>query len=826
MSRCEFVHRFSIPWGLAARVPLVYHRTTFHETLFRELLQFRVVGRWQATTFGLLVSSENKQKKNASLGEEGVRMTSPFLGSEHAWNMGVEWEGRFELFRAKGVSSVNSGIFITGIVTHISDTCSSCRLRVDDAEEETPVTLPWERRSEHLGAVVEHCTAFRVRFDAVGGVVARATLEIAPVLFEEQMSHGRLDGEVFLVGLLSSCWRELSILPHSHETPLLEDADDAPEDDPMCPDSTLQLRGHQQRSLEWMRTVEQLSTLAPLRYAGNLRITDTWYVDTEEECLTTNPSWREAHVRGGVLADWAGAGKTAVVLTHCQLPPRSQPVQHRPLAARGSLIVVPLNLTSQWMQEVERFCKPTTSVCRMTSVADLRSTCLDDLLKADIVITTFQFLRDSRPYAHVVEDTVSVSLGIDRRLARTRAALCAYARSPAVRQPIIEAIHWRRIVLDEMHESLVNTRSVKLLGGISSDLCWGITATPDTHTVESAQQHYWLLQREKAHHPNMLDELLQRCIRRTRRQGDTLYDSRRMKLVALPGCNDERRNIELLRESSEPLARIVQTCTLPQQLTDDVEVWDVQEMLDREEQVLQTLRDKLAGTGPAQRHRVEADVQAQASRLQFVRDRTSSLISADEMCAVCGSAVCGVMLDCAHTFCRRCIERWREQGHSTCPICRREQALSAHGVSRGGTKLSHIADMCLRIGEPIIVFTQWKAMIRSMRALFRGRGIKTYTLEGNSSQRQKALREFEQGGVLVLNLNDSFAGLHLPHVRWIFFSHAIVADRQLVRAIEYQAIARCIRHGQTQHVRVYSFVVADSEEEALWHSTHDDSGGV
>ena len=38
--------------------------------------------------------------------------------------------------------------------------------------------------------------------------------------------------------------------------------------------------------------------------------------------------------------------------------------------------------------------------------------------------------------------------------------------------------------------------------------------------------------------------------------------------------------------------------------------------------------------------------------------------------------------------------------------------------------------------------------------------------------------------------------------------------------LERQAIARCVRQGQTSDVSVFSFVVADSEEEVLWNDTH------
>ena len=69
---------------------------------------------------------------------------------------------------------------------------------------------------------------------------------------------------------------------------------------------------------------------------------------------------------------------------------------------------------------------------------------------------------------------------------------------------------------------------------------------------------------------------------------------------------------------------------------------------------------------------------------------------------------------------------------------------------------------------------------------------------------------------------------HLPHARHVVFAHAIVGDRERVGHLERQAISRfyhlffrCVRHGQTGEVQVFSFVVADCEEETPWRDTYD-----
>ena len=93
-------------------------------------------------------------------------------------------------------------------------------------------------------------------------------------------------------------------------------------------------------------------------------------------------------------------------------------------------------------------------------------------------------------------------------------------------------------------------------------------------------------------------------------------------------------------------------------------------------------------------------------------------------------------------------------------------------------------------------------------------------LDGNLAQRSQTLHEFLSGGVLLLCLEEGFAGLHLPHARHIVFAHAIVADRERVKHLERQAIARALRYGQTGEVAVHSFILSESAEETLWQRTH------
>jgi SNF2 family DNA or RNA helicase len=143
---------------------------------------------------------------------------------------------------------------------------------------------------------------------------------------------------------------------------------------------------------------------------------------------------------------------------------------------------------------------------------------------------------------------------------------------------------------------------------------------------------------------------------------------------------------------------------------------------------------------------------------------------------------------------------------------------NVHGI---GSRMRCLGELLTsRSYESVILFVQWKSMMRGIRSYLRSLGLRVLALDGNGRQRETTLHEFTRHGVLVLCMEDSFAGLHLPHARTVVFAHAIVGDAETVKRLEFQAIARCLRRGQTSDVDVFSFVVSESDEETLWRDTH------
>lgn len=733
-----------------------------------------------------------------------------------------------ELFRLPAANLACNGATTvsTGVLTRFDE--RGCRMRtLNGVGGDVSVQFPWERCNEHLVGVVRECDAFRIQVEIIGESVVRASVEVDKVGVDASMHSGnRLAGEMHIVSLLVTMWSELVVLPHKTPDILSFPSLDASHATGLWP--------HQLNALQWMERLETIATASPLMYEHNLKITDTWYVDVDDECFTTQPGWREARVRGGVVGDFAGAGKTATALCHSmRMRANGEPA--------STLIIVPLNLVDQWLSEIGRFC-PNANTIPMIVGKHARRT-MRELQSADFVVTTFAFLRQSRAYSQIMEDGVQARTGLDRKWCRNRAALATYRR---IAQPddiaIVECILWNRILVDEIHEAFADARNFRLISTIPTRLAWGISATPELWS-ELAQQHYWLLRREKEHHPNLLHHLLHLCVYMTRR--DPRDECSSICVTAL-NCNSTEEETHVRNAvETQSVERIVQSCT-DVMITDEQESWEETRFTAEQRVRVATLTRDLEDATEMQkvchgetsgdadmavdataddlsreteRSLLERCVDVERKALQRLVDTISDVSSGHSTCCVCMDAPQAVILNCTHAFCRRCIDRHRAT-NACCPVCREPISL-VRGIARAGTKLSHIADMCSQIREPMLVFVQWKNVRRALKAILRGRDMRVYTLEGNVSQRKKALTDFQEDsqGVIVLTLEDSYSGLHLPNARHVIFSHAIVADREHVAQMEYQAIARCTRVGQTHNVCVHSFVLAGIEED-FWHSTH------
>ncbi|TFY66733.1 hypothetical protein EVG20_g4345 [Dentipellis fragilis] len=167
--------------------------------------------------------------------------------------------------------------------------------------------------------------------------------------------------------------------------------------------SKFPLRPEQLRSLDWM--IKQEDPDAPP------------FIEEEiSEAMLEPLGWRvegraqtPVHVRGGVLADEVGYGKTAITLglidcTRKAVAKEVQGMKDMPgkIRVKASLIVVPPHLTRQWKSEITKFIDKNYKVVVLTTAANLNSLTIQEVVNADIIIVAATLFK-SQAYLENLE---------------------------------------------------------------------------------------------------------------------------------------------------------------------------------------------------------------------------------------------------------------------------------------------------------------------------------------------------------------------------------------------------------------------------------------
>jgi hypothetical protein len=162
------------------------------------------------------------------------------------------------------------------------------------------------------------------------------------------------------------------------------------------------LRPEQLRSLTWMQRMEMSSEP---------------FIEEEvvDEALSVL-NWRaEARVqvpvvvRGGVLADAVGYGKTAITLALIDAEWRNQApmlpphLQGKAIPCKATLVIVPKHLMAQWPNELKKFMGDRYKSLAIMNVGDLVRLTLKKVLDAEIIFMSVQAFRSKAYFEHLAK---------------------------------------------------------------------------------------------------------------------------------------------------------------------------------------------------------------------------------------------------------------------------------------------------------------------------------------------------------------------------------------------------------------------------------------
>eukprot|EP01063_Lacrimia_lanifica_P026182 TRINITY_DN3485_c0_g1_i1.p1 TRINITY_DN3485_c0_g1~~TRINITY_DN3485_c0_g1_i1.p1 ORF type:complete len:1378 (+),score=428.83 TRINITY_DN3485_c0_g1_i1:1122-5255(+) len=315
----------------------------------------------------------------------------------------------------------------------------------------------------------------------------------------------------------SASWGMSTGAPHTHALPKWN-ADTSPmaipdnKDDPEAPlplhwttDKDKQLRAEQLKALGWMQRREVADTTFESDF--KVKVVPPFQMDVSLGYC----------VRGGILADHIGYGKTATMLglIAAHAPHAFATASADPLAitdaeketyfdlTNTTLIVAPSHLLDQWEGEIKKFLAGAKlKVLVMKNVTPLSTRTVKALAGYDVVLTSYRLLY-STVYANRVKELAGGSWSFVKLLEQTKAFLAPagvakmktwhelsqclnkrlrkkITKSEDLGFPVLQQCMWRRVVLDEFHEGEAqDMKQVQAIIALPSRARWGLTGTPN-----------------------------------------------------------------------------------------------------------------------------------------------------------------------------------------------------------------------------------------------------------------------------------------------------------------------------------------------------------
>ncbi|KAM9341379.1 helicase-like transcription factor [Symphorus nematophorus] len=493
------------------------------------------------------------------------------------------------------------------------------------------------------------------------------------------------------------------------------------------------------------------------------------------------------------------------------------------LSARTTLIICPLSVLSNWLDQFEQHVRANVKLNVYLYYGSDRNRSKTFLSSQDVVITTYNVL--------------SADFG---------------NKSP------LHGINWLRVVLDEGHIIRnPNAQMSKAVLDLKAQRRWILSGTP----IQNSVKDLWMLLAFLRLKPFDVREWWNRVIQRPVAQGDraglqnlqTLVKCitlRRTKssevngrpLVSLPEKTVSVEQVELSQSEREEyeLARKEGRNTISRYVAEGTVLRNYADVLS----ILMRLRQHCCH--PDLLAKTSSDLGAAATPAEL-RERLIEKLrlvlasGSDEECSVCLDSVrLPVITHCAHVYCRPCIAQVisTQQEAARCPLCRSEiktselvefpqeemeEENSTNSEKwRTSSKVQALMGNLLRLrcedsSAKSLVVSQFTRFLTILETPLREHGFSFVRLDGTMSQKRRTqvIQEFQSSAadsptIMLLSLKAGGVGLNLTAA-----SHVYLMDPAWNPATEEQCIDRCHRLGQKRKVVVTKFIVKDSVEESM-----------
>ncbi len=213
--------------------------------------------------------------------------------------------------------------------------------------------------------------------------------------------------------------------------------------------------------------------------------------DPHVDLIVNEPSITKITSLGGILADTMGLGKTITtigLINYGKIIPKEN-IKTDKIYSKATLIIVPSHLAKQWVEEYNKVHKKQKKVIVILTKCQHDKTTYKDLIEADLIIVTIQFLLNIKNYASIHYEP-NHGFHNDQRSNFILNYFQIIKKTDYINntRPLFEFFHFNRVIIDEGHEIMesnnltykVNNFIHDFIRNINSCFKWYISGTPYT----------------------------------------------------------------------------------------------------------------------------------------------------------------------------------------------------------------------------------------------------------------------------------------------------------------------------------------------------------
>lgn len=269
-------------------------------------------------------------------------------------------------------------------------------------------------------------------------------------------------------------------------------------------DFKIKLYEYQQKTLSKMLQIEKNENDFQINYTIDMNIGDINFIfDPITNLIVDKHSQLNIKSQGGILSDEMGLGKTISSIALIASNPSNilnniekisiskKDINIKKINSKATLILCPSHLTKQWQKEISK-CNPFFKVLLILTKTDYNHLTFNDIIEADIIISSHQFIMNFKFYPTIHYRTCTASnfsfserTFMIKQFINNRILDVDFETIKNMKDPLFEFFYFHRLILDEGHEIFGELSSISTcrymsewLSNIDSNYYWYISGTP------------------------------------------------------------------------------------------------------------------------------------------------------------------------------------------------------------------------------------------------------------------------------------------------------------------------------------------------------------